>query len=352
MTQLFFASDNAAGASPQIMAALGRANEGVALAYGNDAWTRRVEHRYSEWFERQAFVFPAFTGTAANALALSTITPPYGEVLCHASSHIFTTECGAAEFYAGGARLVPLPGDDGMLSSDTLAQAIADRPPGNKHHLALSALSITQATEAGTVYPLAALAALCDSAHRHGMKVHMDGARFANALVRLGASPADMSWRCGIDVLSMGTTKNGTMNAEVVVVFDQDIANELVFRQKRAGLLLSKMRYASAQLAAYLDDDLWRHNAQRANDAATRLGAVLQAAAGVELVHPIQTNQLFVHLAPPVLAALGAAGITFRRWGTQAPAVYRLVTSFETSAADIEQVARAVAPLATGATVG
>lgn len=209
-----FGSDNGAGVSPEIVAAMAEANTGYAVGYGDDQWTQRLNAVYSDLFERECFVLSAPTGTAANALALSAITPPYGQVLCHEDAHIFTTECGAPEFYAGGSRLVPLAGEGGKLSAKSVVDYLAHHFPHNRHHMPMAAISVTQPTEVGTLYSLDELAAIAEVVHSRGMRVHMDGARFANALVAMDCTPAELSWRCGIDILTFGTTKNGTMNAE------------------------------------------------------------------------------------------------------------------------------------------
>src|SRR3954467_799702 len=215
-----FASDNTAGVAPEILAALARANEGSALAYGNDAWTERVERRFSEVFEHEVAVFLVSTGTAANALALAHLTPPWGAVLCHAESHIATDECGAPEFFGGGIKLVGLAGEAGKIAPETLEAALARGQWGGPHHVSPAVLSLSQATEAGTVYQVDEIRELAGIAHAHGVAVHIDGARIANALARMNASPAQATWMAGIDVLSFGATKGGALAAEAVVFFD------------------------------------------------------------------------------------------------------------------------------------
>jgi threonine aldolase len=233
MTEILFGSDNQAGVSPQVMDAILRSDDGIAVAYGDDIHSGRLNAAFSDVFEHEAFVFSAATGTAANALGLATITPPYGETICHEAAHILTTEGGAPEFYAGGSRLVGIAGSNGKIAAHDLCLVLDERMRPSRHHFACSSLSLTQATEFGTLYTLAELEALSEAAHTRGLRVHMDGARFTNALVALGASPAAMSWRAGIDVLSLGTTKNGTMNAEAVIVFDRALGRDLAYRQKR-----------------------------------------------------------------------------------------------------------------------
>ena len=329
MTNYSFESDNAAPVCEEVMRALQECNRDAASAYGEDDLTQRLDSAYSEFFGRRAFVFPTPTGTAGNGLALGAVTPPYGTVFCHAEAHIVTTECGAPEFYSGGGRLSLLQGEHAMIPAQTLRRALEAHGAGSVHHMAASALSLTQASEAGAVYGLDQLRALSDIARDAGMKVHMDGARFANALVRLGASPAEMSWKAGVDVLTFGTTKNGTMNAEAVIAFDAETAAVLRFLHKRAGHLASKMRYMAAQLLAYLDNGLWRRNAVRANAGAARLRAALEACPGAEIVHPPDINELFVLLAPALEAAMARDGWRFLPWQeTGKGRVVRMVTSW------------------------
>lgn len=344
MTEILFGSDNQAGVSPQVMDAIRRADDGIAVAYGDDIHSGRLNAAFSEVFEHEAFVFSAATGTAANALGLAAITPPYGETICHEAAHILTTEGGAPEFYAGGSRLVGIPGGNGKIAADDLRRVLDERMRPSRHHLACSSLSLTQATEFGTLYTLAELEALSETAHARGLRVHMDGARFTNALVALGARPAAMSWRAGIDVLSLGTTKNGTMNAEAVIVFDQALARDLAYRQKRAGLLTSKMRYVSAQLHAFLADGLWLRNARHANDMARAVAALLARVPGVRLSHPVETNQIFADIDPHVTALLEGSGVRFRAWDHRHPTRHRLVMSFRDDERTIERVRAALAP--------
>ncbi|MGH0241372.1 threonine aldolase family protein [Sinorhizobium meliloti] len=343
MTEIIFGSDNQGGVSPEILEAMARCNAGTAVAYGDDDYSRQLNVAFSEIFERDAFVFATSTGTAANALALSAITPPYGETVCHEAAHIVTTEGGAPEFYAGGSRMFGIPGHDGKIAPSDLQAVLDDRMRPSRHHYACSSLSITQSTEVGTIYSLDELSALSEIAHAHGLRVQMDGARFTNALVALEASPAEMSWRAGIDVLSFGTTKNGTMNAEVVVTFDPEMARDLGFRQKRAGLLISKMRFVSAQLLAFLQDDLWLRNARRANATAKALASVLERTPGVRLAYPVQTNQIFADIDPGVTAILEKSGFRFRAWDYRRPTWHRIMTSFEHDEASVDRVRQALA---------
>lgn len=305
-----FASDNAAAVAPEIMAAIAAANQGYALAYGNDQATRRVEVLFSEMFEREVAVFLVSTGTAANALALAHVTPPWGAVLCHAQSHITTDECGAPEFFGGGLKLVGLQGEAGKIDAATVSAAIARLSGHRPHQVNAATLSLTQATEAGTIYRPAEISVLADIAHRGGLKVHMDGARFANALVRTNMSPAALTWRAGVDVLSLGATKGGALAAEAVIVFDPALAAMLPERRKRSGHLLSKHRFIAAQFEAFFRDDLWRVLARRANAMADLLAAGL-AARGIAPVWPVEANLVFVAITEHRHRRLQDAGATY-----------------------------------------
>jgi threonine aldolase len=337
-----FASDNAAGVAPQVIAAIVRANEGAALGYGNDAWTERLERRFAELFEREVAVFLVPTGTAANALALAHLSPPWGAVLCHSQSHIAIDECGAPEFFGAGLKLIGLPGNAGKIAPETLERALAQGPWGGPHHVSASVLSLSQATEAGTIYRPADTARLAGIAHAHGLAVHVDGARFANALARLNASPADATWKAGVDALSFGATKGGALAAEAVVFFDPARAVNMDERRKRGGHLLSKHRFIAAQMEAYLADDLWLKLARHANAMADRLAENLSRA-GLTLLWPVEANELFVALPAPIDARLRAAGASYYPWATDeglpgdGAKIVRLVTSFATTAAEIEQ---------------
>ncbi|TMJ29969.1 MAG: low specificity L-threonine aldolase [Alphaproteobacteria bacterium] len=342
---MHFASDNAAGIAPEILAAIARANEGYALAYGNDAWTQRVERKLAQMFEREVAVFLTATGTAANALALAHLTPPWGAVLCHDEAHIALDECGAPEFFGGGIKLVGLPGAGGKIASETLARALEGQW-GGPHHVSPAVLSLSQATEAGTVYQPHEIAALAELAHARGVAVHVDGARLANALARMRASPAQTTWKVGVDALSLGATKGGAMAAEAVVLFDPAHAKGMPERRKRAGHLVSKHRYIAAQIEAYCDGDLWLKLARHANDMADRLAAGL-VSGGLEPVWPVQANEVFVALPAPVDARLRSEGAAYHPWRTNAlppgvrvspgASLVRLVTSFATRADDVDR---------------
>jgi threonine aldolase len=339
-----FLSDNAAPVAPAILDAIVRANDGFTIAYGDDDWTRSVERHLSEIFEREVAVFLVPTGTAANALALAHVTPPWGAVLCHSDSHIVTDECGAPEFFGGGLKLIGLPGEDGKVAAETLKRALRDNFGHSPHQMIASALSITQASEAGTVYRLNEIAALCEIAHERSLAVHMDGARFANALVRLDATPAQITWKAGIDVLSFGATKAGALAAEAVVFFDPTHAAFMAERRKRAGHLLSKHRFLAAQFAAILAEDRWLVLARHANRMADRLSAELTAV-GLAPVWPVEANLVFVVLPRALDARLKAAGAKYyERTNTSLKLgrdqiLARLVTSFATQEHEVQRFA-------------
>ncbi len=333
-----FASDNTAPVHPKIFAALESANAGHAMAYGNDAIAKRVEGQFAALFERPCTVFPVATGTAANALSLAAMCPPWGSIYCHPQAHIDDDECGAPEFYTGGAKLVGVEGAHGKIAAQALDEALAGAGTHGVHHVLPSAVSLTNATEAGTVYSVAEISALADVAHRHKLKLHLDGARFANALVRQNASPADATWRAGVDILSFGATKNGCMAAEAIVVFDPVLAETLAFRRKRAGHLFSKMRYLAAQLEAYLDGDLWLSLARHSNALAARLAAGLAALPGTRLAHPVEANEIFVDLPETAVAALEKAGFIVYRWNGPGTTLLRFVVSWSSRADDADKL--------------
>lgn len=335
-----FISDNMAGASPQIAQAVADAATGQVLPYGNDPFTDSARRRLSEVFEREVDVFPVSTGSAANGLSLAALTPPWGSVLSHPDSHINHDECGAPEFFTNGAKLVGVSGPDSKIDPGALRAAVRRRA-GDVHSVQPSAVSISQATESGSVYSLEEIRGLSAIAKDAGLRVHMDGARFANALDHLGASPAEMTWKAGVDVLSFGATKNGAMTADAIVSFDPALGSELAFRAKRAGQLTSKMRFQAAQIDAYLTDGLWLSNARQANAMAARLGDGLKAIPGTGLLATPQANILFCRLPPEVTEGLLAEGyaIYHDRWE---PGIVRFVTAFSHCTDDIDQLLEAV----------
>lgn len=338
-TERNFGSDNVTPASPEVMDAVAAANAGMLHSYGDDPYTTRLRALTSALFETELSVYPVATGTAANALALSILTPPYGAIYCHETAHIVTDECAAPEFYTGGAKLIALPGAQGKITSAQLDAPLRRAAALGVHHVRPSAVSITQATEWGTVYTPSEVQALSAKAHAHGLGLHMDGARLANAIAHLSCSPAEATWKAGVDVLSLGATKNGAMAAEAVIVFDPARGADFEARRKRAGHLWSKMRFLSAQLIAYLETGLWLRNARHANAMAARLAAGLASLPGVRLVQPVQANELFVAMPERAIEKLLADGFEFYRWvgpdDTPDP-VIRLVTSFCTVATDVD----------------
>lgn len=342
-----FASDNASGASPQVLAALVAANEGVAMPYGADPWTARAEAALAEVFEHDCAVFLVPTGTAANALSLAALCPPWGAIFCHHDAHAADDECGAPEFFTAGAKLVGLPGPRGKISAATLAEALRAYPPGLVKQVQPAALTLTQATESGTLYSLAELAELSAIAHGAGLGVHLDGARFANALVALNATPAQMSWRAGIDVLSFGATKNGTLCCEAVIFFDRARAADFVYRRKRGGHTLSKGRLLGAQMIAYLDGGHWLDLARHSNAMARRLADGLAGAPGIRIPLGCEANEVFAIVPRAREAALRAAGARYYDWGARGlesldqlagdEIQLRLVTSFTTEPAEVDR---------------
>lgn len=333
-------SDNEVGAHPLIIEAVSRAfSAGPVFSYGADEWTQRVERRLREIFEKPDLVaYPVSVGTAANVLALACCTPPWGSIYCHPVAHIAAEETNAAEFYTG-ARLVRIDGADGKIDPRKLADALAQPVYGVVHFSQPSAVSITQATEFGTVYAPEEIAAIATSTHRHGLKLHMDGARFANALSFVGCSPAELTWKAGVDALSLGATKNGAMAAEVVIFFDSSAAKEFEYRRKRGGHLLSKMRLLSSQLDAYFTDGLWLANARHSNAMARRLVAGLTALKGVQLMYRVDANEIFVVLPAHIHDALQAAGAQYHPWPSDRPGerAFRLVTAFDTDPTAVDK---------------
>jgi threonine aldolase len=338
-----FCSDNVAGASPEIIRALSDANSGPAMPYGDDEITQRVIARLRDLFEADAEILFMSTGSSANALALATMTPPYGAIYCHPDSHVNTDECGAPEFFAGGAKLVPVPGCDGKMTAEALEHVITGA--GVVHHMQPAAVSVTQVTEAGTLYTLDELAAIAEICRTHRLKLHMDGARFANAVEALGCSPADASHRIGVDALSFGATKNGALCAEAILFFDRKLSREAGYRRKRAGHLISKLRFLSAQFDAYLEGDLWLRNAHHANATAARMAEGLAALDGVTFEFLVQANELFVRLPVAMIEGLLAGGFLFHRWEPEGTLV-RLVTAFDTDPAHVDAFLAAARRLA------
>jgi threonine aldolase len=335
------------------MSAVQEANEGYVTSYGGDDLTAALQSAASALFEKQVAVFPVTSGTAANALALSQIVPTFGAIYCFEGAHIVTDEAGAPAFFTGGAQLIGFPAADGKIRPEQLSKALAFAEDLGIHHVKPGAVTLTQATEWGTVYGLKEIAAISEVARRHQLPVHMDGARFANALAHLRCTPAEATWKCGIDVLSLGATKNGALGAEAVVFFDPAMARDFERRRKRAGHLMPKLRFLSAQLIAYLKDGLWLNNARHANSMATRMAQGLKAVRGARLLHPVEANEVFVSLPEETAGGLERQGYQFYRW-QYGPAVepgvtVRLVTSFATPSADVDAFLAAAASISRSA---
>jgi len=342
-----FASDNTAPASEKILAALIEANRASASAYGADELTKAAEKKLAEIFEHEVQVFLVSTGTAANALALAALCPPWGAVFAHKDAHIGHDECGAPEFFTGGAKLVGVDGENGKIVPQNLLEAIGALPVGFIHNVQGAALSLSQATEAGTVYSLREIAELTGIAHAHNLATHMDGARFANALVHLKATPAEMTWKAGIDVVSFGASKNGALACEAVVFFKAEHAKNFGYLRKRAGHTVSKGRLLGAQMTAYLDQGHWLDLAAHANAMTKLLSDGLKALPNVRFVWPVEANEVFAILPRDLALRLQAQGAIFYEWPRhtlppeQRPAEHeylaRLICSFATTRAEIDQ---------------
>src|SRR4051812_6133302 len=336
----YFKSDNTAAVSREILDAIAAANSGASLAYGADRWSERLDAVYGEFFGTRVRVFAVSSGTAANSLALATMCPPWGTVLTHNEAHIERDECGAPEFFTGGAKLSLIEGAGAKISTADLAARLAWFEP-HVHGVQPRMLSITQATERGAVYTPAEITALAKIAHAKQMRVHMDGARFANALVAQGVSAAELTWKAGVDVLSFGVIKNGGMNAEAVVFFDPAHVADFEFRRKRAGQLACKGRYAAVQLTTYIESGLWRRNAEYAN----RMAARIAAAAPQWLSVPYETNQVFMQLGAQRIVAL-SQDFGFYPWGPTGSGEARFVVSWDTPEEDVDALCAALAKLA------
>ena len=331
-----FRSDNDAGASPEILAALAACNDGAAYPYGADEWTRRAEAALARVFERPVGVLLVSTGTAANSLALAAMSPPWGSILCHRMAHSNTDECGAPEFFGAGLKMVASASQGSRLDAAVLARELASGR-GDVHAVQPSGVTLTQPTEDGQVYAAGEVAAIGRICSEAGLPLHMDGARFANALAAAGCTPAELTWKAGVDLLSFGATKNGAVGAEALIVFDEALSQTLPFRRKRAGHLLSKMRFVAAQMVAYLHDDLWLRNARHANGMARRLADGLGTVDGVELLTAPVTNILFARMPQSLIAGLMQRGFDFYHGGRWDPGVARLVTSFRTSPQQVDE---------------
>ena len=331
-----FFSDNAAAAHPAVIEAITRSNH-LDTAYDGDALSQSLDRAFSEVFETEVRAFWVLTGTAANCLALAALCPGYGAIVCHRDAHIEVDEAGAPGFFADGAKLMLVDGPGAKVSPETVDAAVG-RVRKDVHQVQPKTLSITNATEYGLVYSAAEVGALGETAKRLGLNFHMDGARFANAVVSSGDSPADLTWRSGVDALSFGFVKNGGLNAEAMILFRTQLADEIAVRRKRAGHLASKGRMFAAQILAMLENDLWLGNAQAANSAAQTIGG----AAGDRLIYPVEANEIFVRATASEADALRAKGFDFYDWG---PDEIRFVTSWDQGGEPLEQLAAAIAAL-------
>ncbi len=329
-----FASDTYAGMCPEALAALAQANAGHAASYGDDPWTVRARALLCAFFEADCDAFFVPTGTAANALALAALSQSYHSVLCHADAHVQTDECGAPEYAARGIKPIPLAGRDGKIEPAAVRRAADNRRDVHSHKPGL--LSLSQATEAGTVFTVEEVRALTAMARAIGLRVHMDGARFANAVVSLGVAPKTITWEAGIDVLCLGGTKNGLACGDAIVFFDRDAAKDFEYRRKQAGHLLAKMRYLAAPWVALLESGAWRRNAARANAMARMLEGELRGFAGLEILYPVQANAVFVRMPQPWAEGLHRHGWHFYTIAGGE----RLMCSWDTEEADVAALVR------------
>ena len=331
-----FVSDNAAAAHPKVIEAIERSNR-LDAPYDGDEWSSRLDGAFSDLFETEVRALWVSTGTAANCLALAALCPPYRGILCHKDAHIEVDEAGAPGFFTGGAKLMLLDGPGAKITRDAVAAA-CDRIRDDVHQVQPAAISITNATECGLAYRAGEVAAIGELARSRGLSLHMDGARFANAVATTGESPADLTWRAEVDALSFGFIKNGGLNAEALILFRTELADEVAVRRKRAGHLSSKGRMLAAQILALLEDDLWLDNGRAANAAAQALAK----AAPDRLVHAVEANEVFLRASPEEAAALRSDGFDFYDWG---PGEIRLVTSWDQQGEAVDKIAAAIRAL-------
>lgn len=327
-----FLSDNITGMHPAIAAAITKADQGYALPYGDDELSQRLDATYSELFETDVAVLPCITGTAANSIAMALLAKSFNSICVHADSHIYHWECSGPEFYTGGARQLPVPGDHGKIDAthlETAMEALGQRDPAQP-----SAISLAQATELGTLYRPDEMQAIADVARKNGLRIHMDGARFANAVAGLDCTPAEASWKAGVDVLSLGATKNGCLAAEALVLFDPSMAREARYRAKQAGQMLSKQRYLAAQLLAYVEDELWLETARHANAKAAALAERLAGIDGVDVLPRDDTNMVYARIPDAGVAALEAANAACHIYEN---GYMRLIASWATTDEEVER---------------
>jgi threonine aldolase len=349
---LNLASDNVSGMSQPVLAALIAANSGPEPAYGSDQWTARAEALLSEVFEHEVSVFLVATGTGANALALAAMSPPWGAIFCHSEAHVLDDECGAPEMFTDGAKLVGVPGVGGKLTVEALAPVVSHFAPGVIKSVQPAALSISQVTEAGTIYTIDEIKALGQFAKQRKLMFHLDGARFCNAMVTLGCTPAEMTWKSGVDIVTFGATKNGCMACEAIIFFNKTDAESMPFRRKRGGHTVSKGRLLGAQMVGYLENDHWIDNARHTNAMATALRQGLETIPGVKLPWPTQANEVFVVVPQSAAERLTRNKIRAATWDSVSlPAGFsigkdeqflRFVTSFTTTKTDIATVLQTI----------
>jgi threonine aldolase len=336
---LDFGSENTTPVHPAFAQAVVAANDGYATNFEAEQWTERALRALREFFgTNELSAFTVSTGTAANAIALGAMAPPYGAILCHWDAHIVTDECGAPEMYSFGARLIPLAGEHGRISPEALASQLREARFGVVHAVQPSVLSLTNLTEAGTAYTPDEIAALARVAHDAGLGTHLDGARFANAAAFLGVSPAELSWNSGVDIVTLGTTKSGSFGVETIVAFTPKYDTALAFLRKRGGHFAPKSRFLGAQVEAYVRDGLWLANARHANRAARRMCEGFARMDGITLVHPTEGNEVFVAMPDTMLDALVAAGCKFQRDWRLHPRHHRFVTSWATADEDVDRL--------------
>jgi threonine aldolase len=339
---LNFRSDNESPAAQAVMAALQDANTGTAWAYAEDQWSARLDQAFSDLFETRTTVIPVSTGTVANSIALASVTPPWGSVYCHRNAHILNDESGAPEFFGNGLRLVPVDGPDGKFSAQAMDELIRANQGHGVHSYLPSAVSLTQSSESGTVYSPDEIDAISTAARRHGMVVHMDGARFGNAVAGFDCHPADLTWRAGVQMLSFGASKNGCLAAEALLLFDcQELKDKAERLRKRSGHLLSKMRYVSAQLLAYIEDGLWLDMALHANSQAGRFAQVVREHPRARLEYGVEANEVFVRWTAAGFEYLENAGMQFLTWPGRDD-LARFVFSHNTSPAETDALCTAL----------
>jgi threonine aldolase len=334
-----FSSDGVYWAAPAILDRLTKEAQRDDAMFDDDSVTAELHRRIESVFGHEADVFTVITGSAANGLALAALTPPYGAVLAHWDAHIHTDECGAPEMFTGGAKVLSLPGEHGKINPESLDEYLTHARFGVTHSSQPKVLSLTQATEAGTVYSVSELTALCTRAKSAGLRVQMDGARIANAIATLGCSPADITWKAGVDILCFGGTKNGAIAADAVVVFDKSLSETVRYMRKRSGHFVAKTRFFAAQLDTYLTDDLWLRHARHANAMAAKLASGLTRHPSIQQVHPVEANEVFVTLPDDLLEQLQSAGVRlYANWRASPLRHHRFVTSYYTTDRDIDAV--------------